>query len=69
MDGEKTEMRKSANSKHALILSGFGFHVKISDCIQCWVLILICLSHALSWPLNFLVALPLLPALSFSDCT
>lgn len=41
MGGEKTEMGKTTNSNHALILCGFGFHVKISDCIQCWVLITI----------------------------
>lgn len=39
MGGEKTEMGKTTNSKHALILCGFGFHVKISDFIQYWVLI------------------------------
>lgn len=33
MGGEKTEMEKTTNLKHAFILCGFGFRVKISHLI------------------------------------
>jgi len=35
MGGEKAEREEATNSKHGLILCGFGLDVEISDWFQC----------------------------------
>lgn len=69
MGGEKTETGKTTNSKHALILCGFGFHAKISDC-KCLVLIPICLSVTCpSLAFSFFGCPVSSCSFPFSDCT